>query len=548
MTAETPTFSLSFPDMEKEQVNITAKIGDVIFVLGANGTGKSGLMSHIYNQHNRQAKRISAHRQTWFRTNALEYTPAHKVQMEENISQSDASLFSRWRDDYHDDRSKITIFELINAQNVRARAIADAVDASDTTLIEKLRKKEAPLKTLNHLLQYSNLPLEITVEADEKVFASKNGGKPYSVAELSDGERNAILIAADVLTAKPHTLFIIDEPERHLHRSIISPLLTALFQKRSDCTFIVATHDLGLPLDNPESSTLVIRGCLWEGKQIRGWDADIIASTDEINYQVKQDLLGARRTLLFVEGDKSSLDQHVYNIIFPEATIIPQGNCVDVERAIHGIHATKSLHWVNAIGIVDADDRTSEQIDKLKQSSIYCVSCYSVEALYYNPRIIELLADRNASVTGSDRLELIENAHASILTQMESHKARLCARLCERKVKASIGAPDWKEIQAGNQFQININLKAVLNEELKKFDVLIQSKDIGGLIERYPIRETGVLSDIAKALNFNTRSLYEAAVRQLLVDNDEAREHLRSLFGELVQTLTTNTAPEQEAA
>ncbi len=57
-------------------------------------------------------------------------------------------------------------------------------------------------------------------------IASKSGGPHYSVAKLSDGERNALLIAATVLSVTPETLLLIDEPERHLHRSIISPPLT----------------------------------------------------------------------------------------------------------------------------------------------------------------------------------------------------------------------------------------------------------------------------------------------------------------------------------
>jgi predicted ATPase len=70
-------------------------------------------------------------------------------------------------------------------------------------------------------MRLSNLPIEISVEEGQKIVARKNGGNGYSVAELSDGERNAFLIAADVLTAKPGTLILIDEPERHLHRSFL---------------------------------------------------------------------------------------------------------------------------------------------------------------------------------------------------------------------------------------------------------------------------------------------------------------------------------------
>lgn len=100
-----------------------------------------------------------------------------------------------------------------------------------------------PIKIINELLKLSALPIEISVQQNEQLFASKLGGPPYSIAELSDGERNAPLIAAEVLTAQAGILFLIDEPERHLHRSIISPLLTLLFERRTDCAFVISTHD-----------------------------------------------------------------------------------------------------------------------------------------------------------------------------------------------------------------------------------------------------------------------------------------------------------------
>jgi predicted ATPase len=112
-------------------------------------------------------------------------------------------------------------------------------------------------------LAISNIPIEITLGKDEQLFASKNGSIPYSIAELSDGERNTLLLCADVLTVPSNYLIILDEPERHLHRSIISPLLTSLFQKRKDCIFVISTHDVSLPIDHDEASVLLLRGCQW---------------------------------------------------------------------------------------------------------------------------------------------------------------------------------------------------------------------------------------------------------------------------------------------
>jgi hypothetical protein len=221
---------------------------------------------------------------------------------------------ARWSDDYSAARASIAIYDLIDAENVRARSIAGAVDDNDMGLARKLSEKDAPIKVINELLRLSNIPIEIFVRENEQVVASKSGSAPYSIAELSDGERNALLIAADVLTVKEGTLILIDEPERHLHRSIISPLLTLLFARRPDCTFVVSTHEVMLPLDNPSARTLLVRGCNFAGSSATAWDADLIFPETDIDDELRKDILGARRKLLFVEGTEQSLDKPLYAV------------------------------------------------------------------------------------------------------------------------------------------------------------------------------------------------------------------------------------------
>lgn len=537
-------FTFNFPDFNNQQVSIPLTSDSVVFVLGANGTGKSGLMHKLFSQNHGSAKRISAHRQTWFTSNTLDFTPSNKVRTEKSITNEDNNLHSRWQDSHHSARLQVTIFNLINAQNERARKIADAVDTDDANLVLELKKQEAPLKTLNHLLRLSNLPIEISVEEDEKLFASKNGGEKYSIAELSDGERNAILIAADVLTAKPGMLFVIDEPERHLHRSIISPLLNSLFQKRTDCAFVIATHDISLPMDNPDSSTLVVRDCKWNGNSIIQWDTDFISSALNLDYQIKQDILGARRTLLFVEGTQGSLDQHVYSILFPEASVIPQGNCLDVERAVYGIAATEPLSWINAVGLVDADDRSAADITELQSRNIWALPCYSVEAIYYNPDVIRRIAVRQAALTGKNVDILVSAATNAVTQSLSPHRDRLCARLCERRVRSQVQSPTWQTIQNGGTFSVNLDLQAPLDAERARFDAYISNNDIQGLIQRYPIRETGAPTLISRALDFANRSLYEAAVRQLLTDDEVAKNEVRGMFGDMIAALSSPKIPD----
>lgn len=194
----------------------------MLFVLGANGTGKSSLMYHFAQSNAGNTRKISAHRQTWMNTDALDMTPANKLQTEQVIKSTDQQQESRYRDNYAAQRASMTIYELIDAENVRARRITSLVDAGHLEDAAESAKGDAPIAVINELLRQSNIPININIRKNERVMASKAGGLEYSAAELSDGERNALLIAANVLTAPTGTLLVIDEPERHLHRSIIS--------------------------------------------------------------------------------------------------------------------------------------------------------------------------------------------------------------------------------------------------------------------------------------------------------------------------------------
>ena len=356
-------------------------------MLGANGTGKSSLMLHLYKIHRSNARRISAHRQTWFNSNAVTLSAIERRNAEQNIFHADSSAEARWTDTYSAHRSSIAVFDLVDAENVRARNIAQAVDGQNLVLAQDLSKRTAPVKVINDLLRLSNIPIEIDVRQSEQVVARKAGSVPYSIADLSDGERNALLLAANVLTLKDGTLILVDEPERHLHRSIISSLLTHLFARRPDCAFIVSTHDVSLALDNPSSHTVLTRGCTFAGSAATSWDVDLVPTKSDIEDSLKKEILGARRKILFVEGSGQSLDKLAYNLLFPNVSVIAKSTCREVERAVSSLRDSASFHWLHPFGIVDDDRRTEVDIERLRTKGVYAVKMYSIESIYYHPEI-----------------------------------------------------------------------------------------------------------------------------------------------------------------
>lgn len=539
--AET-AFRIEVPQPNGTPLFTTVRTGEIVFVLGANGTGKSSLMHRFYSAHGEKTRRISAHRQTWFTSNAITLSPQDKRTTETNIQNTDYQPYARWRDDYSAARASIAIYNLIDAENVRARSITGAVDSENMELAATLSKTNtAPITVINELLQLSNIPIEISVQESEQVVASKSGSVPYSIAELSDGERNALLIAAEVLTVKPGTLILIDEPERHLHRSIISPLLTQLFARRDDCAFVVSTHDVMLPLDNPSACSLLVRGCTYEGSAVVAWDADLILPEAEIDDELKKDILGARRKLIFIEGTEQSLDKPLYSLIFSNVSIVAKSSCHDVENAVSGVRDAGNLNWLDAFGIVDNDRRTQDDLDYLLAKGVYALSVHSVESIYYHPEIQRRVVERHAAVTGDDALTRLAAAKVAALRAVAPHAQRLSGRAIEKALREQVlrQLPGQPEIRAAAPINISIDVAAFVAEETTHFQEALDTGNLTEIVAKYPVRETSALADIARTLGFQNREQYESAVLKLIKDDGEALTSIRSLFGPLVADLGT---------
>lgn len=528
-------FNLSFPSNNPAVSNITLNTGEIIFVLGANGTGKSSLMQIFSNQNQDRVRKIAAHRQTWMNTDALDMTPANKLQVEQYIKNEDLNNHSRYRDQYSAQRASMTIYEIINAENVRARSIATAVDTDDADGLIEAKKVEAPIAVINELLRQSNISIKISLRSNERVMASKDGGPEYSAAELSDGERNALMIAGNVLTAPSGTLLIIDEPERHLHRSIISPLLSLLFERRPDCAFVISTHDYDLPLEVSGARTLLIRACNFQGQYAQNWEADELPADAPIDDIIKRDLLGARRKILFVEGTESSLDKPLYSLIFPMVSVIPKGNCREVENAVSGSQAGQRFHWLQAFGIADGDGYAPDQIESKRQKGIYLVPYYSVESIYFHSEIIRKVSIRQAQVLGNDPSETVNRAIEQGIKGVAAHTERLSKNIAKKSTRKLImeQIPNDDDLLDGKDVIIT-NVGSDLHKKRKaELDAAVAEKDWDTILNICSIRECDACGNIVAALGFRKISDYEKAVRHLLTVDNEALLFVRGLFGRL---------------
>jgi ABC-type molybdenum transport system ATPase subunit/photorepair protein PhrA len=347
-------------------IEVRAVPGATTVVVGANGSGKSALAHWLYaNAGAERATRIVAHRQIWLEQGGHNIAPSQYSQVTQQLLHYNIQPNSRWLDHNPNVRATLPLYRLLAAEAARNGHVSALVDRGlrDEELEDALVEVgESPIGIINRILRRSGLPIEIAVAVDQTFTASRLGGDPYPISVMSDGEKSSLLLAADVLTAPPGVIQIIDEPERHLHRAISAQLVHSIVAERPDCHLVTLTHDLDLAdtLHALGAAVLVLNGCEWgPSNDVTRFDLTQLQADSGFPEGVRRAVLGGRTRVLFVEGDAASLDAPLFKLLYPEWPLQAVGGCSEVIRCVKGIAHTESLHWMTARGIVDEDRRTT---------------------------------------------------------------------------------------------------------------------------------------------------------------------------------------------
>ena len=542
---ESKGLELEIPTVSGDPLKLILKSGDRVFVVGANGSGKSALIQHItFKKPRNNIERIPAHRQTWFHSDSVDITAKDRSAYATNDFHQEMEDQARWTDVFAQERLSAILFDLVDVENRRARQITKYVDSDDFENAKKTSVAGAsPFEMINELLGIGTLAINLEYSDRESILARhQNASKYYGISQMSDGERSAVSMAAKVLTVVPGTILLIDEPERHLHPSISKPFLSALFQRRNDCAFVVSTNDIALPATHPEAHVLMVRSCRWQGSKADSWDVDLLERNTDLPEDLKRAVLGSRRRILFVEGDSSgSLDLPFYSALYPGISILPRGSCAEVLKAVSGLRGSEDLHHVEAFGLIDRDNRASEEVQKLAEGFVFALDVYSVEALYYCSHAIAAVAQRQAESLGVDAGEMIELARERALDSLSEVGLgeRMAARRCERHVRNSMlsKVPDWKSIRGNPAATICATFPSPYPEELNCFRDLVADKALDQLVARYPLRESPVFDVIAKALQLTGRDTYEQTLLAKLQGNAKLAQSLKQRIKSLADAL-----------
>lgn len=222
-------------------VRVVARAGHSTAVVGANGSGKSALGLWMERNKGGSAgiRRLIAHRKLWFQHAGLAITAAQHESTRRGVTEWSRQQESRYLDHADEQRASMILFDLLARVN-HEHALMVAMYRTGTSPQEVEAKLGPPLlDRLNAIFREAGLVIELRLTDAQTLNAvNSTNGTEYPIFQMSDGEKSALLLAAEVLTTPTRSIYIIDEPERHLHRSISAGLVEAIIADRPDSHFV----------------------------------------------------------------------------------------------------------------------------------------------------------------------------------------------------------------------------------------------------------------------------------------------------------------------
>lgn len=504
-------------------------LNENLVAIGANGCGKTSLAENIKRYITTNCMVIGAQKLLLVpKLNSvleLEYSQNHlreqqaknkslKQPLLSNIDEAGNSI----ADDVADEFSAV-LNNLLSIHNSSIHKFANQV-LQDSSIIRQPTLLERVFALWEELMPQRSLKCEdginIVVQSVDNV--------EYPAYQLSDGEKVALYLIADVLQTPSDSYIIVDEPETYLHKSIVNKLWDMLENERrkDNCTFVYLTHNLDFA-ESRCAKKIWIKS--YNTKDSLGWDIQEIPN-NEIPQELLMDLLGSKRTILFCEGvecKKDISDAKIYEILYPHYTIRPLQSCKNV------INYTKAFNQIvnrncDAVGIIDSDHRSEEQKRTLAAERIFTIGVSEIENLFLLEEFLTKFAAWLHVENINETINKIkEKVKEKFINDIELQTANYVSSKIENIFQENHfqSANSHEGVKKSfEDFTRKINIDNFFNS--RKEDLLAIKDDYNQIIKVYNNKGLKMFANQA----FNIQNFTERAFQFLREDN-EAKEILK---------------------
>lgn len=502
-------------------------------IIGANGSGKTTLANKLKETLNVEDG-IVIPAQKLLLVPTFNNLPSYKIESElfpqyqKKILDDKRAFISKSDDDLPYDMAREYTCEY---RRVLALLISERNYKRNDTLDKKKdgsKFKKSVFKTTfdtvveiwNDLIMHRTMYLD--PESIPYIKYEKNGvEKIYEAHKMSDGERIILYLVARVMQAPQNGLIVVDEPEVFLHRTVVDKLWDKLEKEREDCTFIYMTHDLQFA-----ASRVGVKSWIKEYIYPSTWDIQLIDDS-AIPEQLLMELLGSCKKVLFCEGTSTtSLDKKIFNELFPDYSIYPLESCKEVVSYTKAFNAIPNTN-TKAIGIVDSDFRSKEEIADLKTSQIYTYGVAEIENIFLVEAFLKAFKEYHR-FDGD-----VENIKASIIALLDRNKETQCSNYVTSQIdyhyrKYHIRKGNTKDDVEKNlkMFNKEINIDKWYNDRMKTLNLYLKKKKYDKVIMVY--NNKGLHTEVEK--EFKITDYHNMALAYLKKASDDVKDELRRLF------------------
>lgn len=502
-------------------------------IVGANGSGKSRMGAYIESKNSNNTLRISAQRALSIPDiitirgeeaafNKVHYGDEreHNNQIKWNWGKNTTTLV----DDYASVLAAV-FARMTNEQ----KHYFDTCRNSEKDNVEKPHTPQIISDKIIDIWDNVFPHRKIIIE-DNKIFASLDGST-YHAQNMSDGERVAIYLMAQCLVAPDYMTLIIDEPEIHLHKSIMHKLWDKIEEYCPNNTFVYITHDLDFAVSRKEARKIWVKRYYKQNGQER-WDVEILDNNNFVPDTLLLEVLGNRKNVLFVEGEKGSYDTLLYSAVY-DYYVIPCHNCYKVIEYTKAFNDSKlkALHNFNVKGIVDRDYMSEIEIAAYKKDNIYTLDVAEVENLFLLEDILLIIAKHQAFDNIQQTINTIKEFVFSEFQkekefQVLSKYQRELSYIYQRAINEKVDTKDTIE----KNIQL-IDFDGLYNDILLKTEKVLQDKDYNTLLKIY--NRKGLLRQISKY--FKVTDYPDLVLRLLKTDKKKEivnvlKQHLPHIY------------------
>jgi ABC-type cobalamin/Fe3+-siderophores transport system ATPase subunit len=387
-------YDIIFPDRNGTAGQETITTENNIVLIGANGSGKTRLGVRIeeLTQNSRTVHRISAQK-------ALNIPDYAEIK---SLEQAEKELLFGRSDEYANIGQKMktrwgrkpATFLLDDYSRLLSLLFAKSTERDrDYTLAARenesyTRVPDAPTDRIIALWN-TIIPHRAISFADGKVMAQKTGHDEYHGQEMSDGERVMLYLIGQCLCIPENSIIIIDEPEIHLHKSLVDKLWNQIESHIQNKLLIYITHDLDFAASRADAMKIWIQE--YNGNNQWIWQETPV--DQNLPEGLMLEIIGNRKDVIFCEGESGKLDSIVYQLVYPNHHIIPRGGADKVIEATKAFRSNTSLHHLTAHGIIDSDYKEAAEITALSGHNVHTISVAEIENLFCIEPILRIIAE-----------------------------------------------------------------------------------------------------------------------------------------------------------